>query len=139
MDLVRAAADVIDAFNRADWERFEQYLAPDVYYVETGTGRRVEGSDRYLALCKAWRAAMPDVVGVVRRVLADGDTAALELRWEGTHTGPLETHGGVVEPSGRRVSVDASFWARFHGAELKEVHHHLDVLSLLRQIGADRQ
>jgi steroid delta-isomerase-like uncharacterized protein len=139
MDLTRAAADVIDAFNRADWERFERYLAPDVSYYETGTGRRVEGADAYLAVCREWRDAMPDVVGAVRRVLAAEDTAALELRWEGTHTGPLETLGGTLAPSGRRVSVDASFWARFDGAELKEVHHHLDVLSLLRQVGAGPQ
>ena len=39
VDLGRATAELIDAFNRADWDRMRASLAPDVHYTETGTGR----------------------------------------------------------------------------------------------------
>ena len=64
------------------------------------------------------------------------DVAVLEIRWEGTHTGPLETPAGTVPASGNRLSVDASFWTRDEGDAIEEIHHHLDVLTLLQQIGA---
>ena len=135
-DLTQAAAELIDAFNEADWERFRGVLAPDAVYAETGTGRRVEGADAYVELCQVWKDALPDVRGTIRGALAGDDTVAQELLWEGTHTGPMQTPGGILESSGARISVEASLWARFEGGKAREVHHYLDVLTLLQQIGA---
>jgi steroid delta-isomerase-like uncharacterized protein len=135
-DLARATSDLIDAFNGADWDRMRGLLADDVTYSETGTGRRVEGADAYLELCQGWRAAFPDVVGTVTGALSDDAAAVLDIRWQGTHTGVLETPAGPVPASGNRVAVDASFWARFEGGRIHHLRHHLDVLTMLQQIGA---
>jgi hypothetical protein len=48
----------------------------------------------------------------------------------------MQTPQGILEPSGARISVEASLWARFEGDKAREVHHYLDVLTLLQQIGA---
>ena len=136
VDLTQASADLIDAFNEADWERFRGVLSPDTVYTETGTGRRVEGADAYVTLCQGWKVALPDVRGTIRGAIATGDQVAQEILWEGTHTGPMETPGGTLPPSGAQISVEASLWIRFHGDKAREVHHYLDVLSLLQQIGA---
>ena len=133
---LRRATDLIDAFNQADWERLRGVLAPTVRYSETGTGRRVEGVDAYLELCQGWKEALSDAAGTVTNAVAGGEIAVLEIRWEATHTGPLETPAGTVPASGNRISVDASFWVRDEGDGIREIHHHLDVLSLLQQIGA---
>ena len=136
VDLTQASADLIDAFNEADWERFRGVLSPDTVYTETGTGRRVEGADAYVTLCQGWKVALPDVRGTIRGAIATEDQVAQEILWEGTHTGPMETPGGTLPPSGAQISVEASLWLRFHGDKAREVHHYLDVLSLLQQIGA---
>ena len=136
VDLTQAAAELIDAFNDADWERFRAVLAPDAVYAETGTGRRVEGEDAYVELCQGWKDALPDVRGTIRGAVAGDDTVAQELLWEGTQTGPMQTPGGILEPSGAQISVEASLWVRFEGDKAREVHHYLDVLTLLQQIGA---
>ena len=133
---LRRAADLIDAFNEADWDRLQEHLARDVLYTETGTGRRVEGVGAYLQLCQGWKEAFPDATGTVTNAVAGEDIAALELHWDGTHTGPLETPAGPVPASGKPISVDATFWARYDGDRMQEIHHHLDVLALLQQIGA---
>ena len=135
-DLTQVAADLIEAFNEADWERFQAVLSPDAVYAETGTGRRVEGADAYVQLCQGWKDALPDVRGTIRGAVAGEDTVAQEILWEGTHTGPMQTPGGTLEASGARIRVDASLWARFEGEKAREVHHYLDVLTLLQQIGA---
>jgi steroid delta-isomerase-like uncharacterized protein len=136
VDLGRATADLIEAFNRADWDSMRAHLTPDVHYEETGTGRRVDGADAYLELCQGWHDTFPDVVGTVRTAISGDGIAALEIRWEATHTGPLETPAGTLPPTGNRVSVDGSFWARYEGERIAEAHHHLDVLTLLQQVGA---
>jgi steroid delta-isomerase-like uncharacterized protein len=133
---LRRATDLIDAFNETDWDRLEGHLARDVLYTETGTGRRVEGVAAYLQLCQGWKEAFPDVKGTVTNAVAGDDIAVLEIRWDGTHTGPLQTPAGAVPASGQRLAVDASFWVRCEGDSIREIHHHLDVLALLQQIGA---
>jgi steroid delta-isomerase-like uncharacterized protein len=135
-DVGRATAALIDAFNRADWDGMRGALAPDIHYRETGTGRRVDGVDAYLELCQEWRNAFPDVVGTVANTATGDGLAVLEISWQGSHTGPLATPAGVLAPTGRRVAADASFWARYEGDRIQEVHHHLDVLALLQQVGA---
>jgi steroid delta-isomerase-like uncharacterized protein len=135
-DLTHAAAALVDAFDRADWDTWRSLITDDAVYTETGTGRRVEGADAYLELCQSWKAALPDVAGTIRHAVASGDTVAQEIHWEGTHTGPLPTPDGVIEPTGKRIAIDASLWIRYAGDQAQEVHHYLDVLMLLQQLGA---
>jgi steroid delta-isomerase-like uncharacterized protein len=133
-DLTQRAATFIDAFNRADWDAFRGAIAPDAVYTETGTGRRIEGADAYVELCRGWRAAFPDVVGTIRSAIASGDIVAQEIVWEGTHTGALQTPAGVIEATGNRISVEAATWIRYAGDRARQVHHYLDVLTLLQQV-----
>jgi steroid delta-isomerase-like uncharacterized protein len=135
-DVREVAADLIDAFNRADWDRLRSHVSDDVVYAETGTGRRVEGAENYVALCEGWRRAFSDSRGTIRNELAAGTVATQELLWEGTHDGPLETPTGALPASGRHVEIQASMWYRFDGDRIVEVRHHLDVLTLLQQAGA---
>jgi steroid delta-isomerase-like uncharacterized protein len=127
---------LVEAFNDADWDAFRAGLKQDAVYVESGTGRRVEGADAYVDLCRAWKEAFPDVRGVVHRSLESTDTVAQEVTWSGTHTGPLPTPDGVIPASGQRVSVDATLWVTVRDGGAAEVHHHLDVMALMAQIGA---
>jgi len=131
----KVATDAIEAFNSADWPRFRRLLAPDLVYQETGTGRRVSGPDAYVELCQGWRDALPDVRGAINRSVASGDTVVQEITWTGTHDGALVTPAGAVPASGARVEVEATFWVTVEAEQIKEAHHHLDVLSLLRQVG----
>jgi steroid delta-isomerase-like uncharacterized protein len=135
-DLTQVASAFIDAFNRADWDAFRGFTTADTVYTETGTGRRVEGPDAYVELCRAWKTAFPDVTGTISTAIADRDVVAMEIVWEGTHTGPLQTPDGTIQPTGKRISVPASNWVRFDGDHAREVHHYLDVLALMQQIGA---
>ena len=135
-ELTQRVEDLIDAFNMGDWERFRAGLAPDVRYDETGTQRRVEGADAYVQLCQGWRQAFPDAKGTMGDTVASGYTVVTAVTWEGTQTGPLEGPGGTVPPSGKSITVPAVFWATFQGDQIQEAHHHLDVLTLLQQIGA---
>lgn len=134
MTATETATRLLDAFNAADWDAFRAAIADDVVYVESGTGRRIEGADSYLALCQGWRAALPDVRGTVARVLEGDGVVAQEVTWTGTHDGPLPTPNGDIPPTGRAVRLEATLWVQTRGDVVAEVHHHLDVMALMAQI-----
>jgi steroid delta-isomerase-like uncharacterized protein len=133
---IRLAGELIDAFSAGDWARFRATIAPDVAYEETGTGRRTEGADAYVALCQGWRAAFPDASGTIERAVASSTVVAQEVLWEGTQTGPLATASGTLPPSGRRIAVRATLWYTLRDGRATAIRHHLDVLTMLGQLGA---
>ena len=135
-DLTTIAEDFLDAFNAGDWPRFAARLAPDVAYQESGTGRSTRGADAYVALCRGWKAAFPDAAGALHRAVASGDTVAQEVTWEGTQAGPLPTPSGTLPASGRRIAVPATLWLTLRDGRATAIHHHLDLLAMLQQLGA---
>ena len=48
----------------------------------------------------------------------------------------MQTPAGPIPASGNPVSVEASLWFGFENDKVRELHHHLDVLALLQQVGA---
>ena len=134
--LAQLAEAMIVAFNAADWAQLRTTVAANVVYTETGTQRRVENLEDYLQLLQGWKQAIPDAQGIVHKAISQGNTAALELTWVGTQTGPLPTPSSILPASGKAIRVPASAWYTFDGEMVTEVHHHLDVLTLLQQLGA---
>jgi steroid delta-isomerase-like uncharacterized protein len=134
--MIKIAREQVEAFNKSDWERVRAGLAPDCRYHELGTERKVEGSERIVELFKGWKQAFPDAVGTVTSAVARGDNAALEVTWNGTHTGPLATAEGTIPPSGKRQATPAAYFLTFDGNRIKDSRHYFDSMTLLKQIGA---
>src|SRR5215212_4830047 len=135
-DVTSIAESTITAFNAGDWAQFRAAVAPDVIYQETGTGRRAEGADAYVQLLQAWKQAFPDATGTIRNAVASGNTVVHEVEWAGTQTGDMATPGGVLPASGKPIAVLASLWYTIQGDTVKEVHHHIDLMTMLMQLGA---
>jgi steroid delta-isomerase-like uncharacterized protein len=135
-DLAALTRESIAAFNRADWDGVCATRDPAGVYEETGTGRRIEGIDALIEALQAWRSAFPDVTGEVVRVLVEGDTSTVEVRWRGTHTGPLATAAGVLPATGAGVEIWSAMWLTWMDGRIVHERHHLDMLSMLAQIGA---
>ena len=140
-DLNKIARENIDAFNAGDWERFKAPLAPDCVYNEMGTQRRIQGPAQIVQAMQGWKQAMPgtDAKGTVTNALASGNTAVLEITWEGTQTGPLVGPGGTIPPSGKRHVTPAAFLMTFEGDRIKEGRQYFDSMTLLQQLGAAPQ
>ena len=132
----QVAEALIAAFNAGDWPQFRAPLAANVVYEETGTQRRTQNADEYLQLVEGWKQAFPNVKGTIRNVVSSGNTVVQEITWTGTHTGPLPTPGGTLPASGKSITVQASMWYTFQGDTIQAIRHHLDVLSMLQQLGA---
>jgi len=134
--MVQIAREQVDAFNSGDWEHVRAGLASDAHLNELGTERKVDGPEKIVELFKGWKQAFPDAAGTVTSAFASGDTAALEVTWKGTHTGPLTTAEGTIPASGKRQETPAAIFFTFEGDKIKESRHYFDSLTLLKQIGA---
>ena len=131
-DLARAG---VERFNEGDWTGFGELLSDDSIYEEPATQRRIQGSDEIVELNRGWKRAFPDAHGTVTNAIAADDTVTLEITWEGTQSGPLETPGGEFPPSNRHVEVKAAEVLRFEGDKVKETHHYFDMMGMLEQLG----
>ena len=104
--------------------------------MEHGTQRRIEGVDAIIDAYKAWKTAMPDVQGSVQKAATSGDSAILEVVWEGTHTGPLETPNGTIPASGKSQRTPGAFSVDVKDGVITSSRNYFDILTLLQQIGA---
>lgn len=134
-DITAIARSVVDAFNAGDVERAATLQASGTYN-EVGTQRKLKGRDEILPALKGWRQAMPDVKGTVTNAVTSGNTVLLEIMWQGTQTGPMETPGGTIPASGKRQSTPAAWIFDFEGDAIKESRQYFDMVTLLTQIGA---
>ena len=131
-----AARRVLDAFNSDDWPALSELLSADHKYEEHGTQRLIEGAHDVVDTMKAWKQAMPDVVGRPSNFFQSGDSVAVELVWSGTHTGPLQTPDGVIPASGRSQRTPGCWVLDFEDGEAVSSRNYFDMLSFLQQIGA---
>jgi steroid delta-isomerase-like uncharacterized protein len=138
-DHVTIADRVISGFNHGDWRQLAALFSPTIRYVETGTNREVQGAEPYIQLLQGWRHVFPDCTGTIQATVAEGKTVVHQIQWQGTQAAPLPAPGGDVPNKGRTMRVISSVWYVIDGEQVTELRHHLDVMTMLQQLGAFEQ
>jgi steroid delta-isomerase-like uncharacterized protein len=133
--LIEAAKASILAYNDKDWDRVRSVATPDVVYDEVATGRQADGIDQVLPLWQGWARAFPDSKATFHNALASGTSVTLEITWNGTHKGPLETPTGPVQPTGKTIAIRACMVVELEGERVKRERHYFDMETLLQQLG----
>jgi steroid delta-isomerase-like uncharacterized protein len=132
LDLIKRS---LDTFAASDWDGFKACFAPDAVYEEYATRRRVTGADEIAALDKGWKAAFPDAAATVKSSYTAGDTEIVEVEWEATNTGALETAAGTLPATNKRVKVGAVLINKIRNGKIVELHQYFDMLGLMQQLG----
>ncbi len=136
-DVTSLARAQVEFFNTSDWEGARASYLPDVVYDERATGRVLQGPDEIIEAMKGWKAFNSDVTGTISNIHASGDdTAVVEVTWQGTMDGPLETPGGTVPPTGKSHATHGAWVMTFEGEKLRESRNYFDMLQMLQQVGA---
>ena len=134
-NLEKVAQQGVEDVNRNDWDAIRRSLADGYRFEETGTGVRLEGSDALLEHLQGLKRAMSDLAGTVERVAVDGDDVILEIRWRGTHDGPLPMPDGELPATGRGIDMWGVLWQTYQDGLLVRERHHMDTLTMLDQLG----
>jgi steroid delta-isomerase-like uncharacterized protein len=132
-----AAKAMIESYNDRDWDRVRATITPDFVYDEVATSRKVTGADATIEAFKGWARAFPDSKGTIQGIhIAGSGAAVVEVTWNGTHRGPLDTPNGSIAASGKPIEVRACVVLELKGEKVRVQRHYFDMVTLLQQIGA---
>ena len=133
-----AAKEVVsgfyEAFAAGNIDAALSLCADDLEVIDPGMGH-VHGRERFREYLETFKRAMPDARAIVERTAQADDIVAVEGRFTGTHTGPLATEEGDVEPTGAAVDLRFADISLVVEAKIVAYHTYYDQLGLLTQLG----
>jgi steroid delta-isomerase-like uncharacterized protein len=133
--LIAAAKAPEIAYNEKNWAAVRASVTPDFTYDEVATNRKVQGVEQAISLWQGWATAFPDSKCTFQNALVSGSTVVLELTWQGTHQGALQTPKGSIAPTGKRIEMRACVVCELAGEKTKLQRQYFDMATLLQQIG----
>lgn len=132
----RFAAEGERAITERDWTAYGDLFSEDLAMRAPGFPGTVKGRHIRVAIVQGIFDAFPDGQVEVERAFSSGDVACMQVRFQGTHSGPLATpDGGEIPPSGSRVEFPYCLVVRFEDGIAVELDEYYDQLDLLNQIG----
>jgi predicted ester cyclase len=121
---------VEEFWNRGNLTAADELMAADAT-IHMPTGEIVSPAG-LKAFAEVWRGAFPDWHATYEELVAEGDAVAERWTGRGTHRGALQG----IAATGAQVVVPGTVFYRIVGAKIVEFRGQLDMLGLLRQLGA---
>ena len=122
---------ILDAWNRRDWDTFRSLLHPDYRYIGP-EGKELVGTEAGLNLAKMYANAFPDGKIEIKNVFVAGTTAVCEFVARGTHKGDLKG----VAPTGKRVEINVCNVMEVRDGKAYREREYMDMLTMMVQVGA---
>jgi len=122
-------------FGASKWSDYKAAFSNECVYEEYATGTRAKGPEAAVQAAQKWKRAFPDARGTLLTSFVSGDTITVEVQWEGTQSGSLESPFGVIAPTNKRVTVHAVEVFKVRDNKITEDHHYFDLLTILTQLG----
>jgi steroid delta-isomerase-like uncharacterized protein len=124
-----------EALSSSDWEviskTIDELVEPDAK-IRTPLPIEATGAELLKEVFGRLLRAFPDLHVTVEDVIAEGNKVVARNTVTGTHQG--EYMG--LQPTGKSVTYNEIFIARFAGGRIAETWGFVDVLSQMRQVGA---
>jgi predicted ester cyclase len=98
-------------------------------------GTELDGREAAAAWIDVFLRAFPDMRHEVLSTIDSDEQVAAEIRFTGTHTGPLASPSGDIAPTGKAVTLDYADLLRFTGGKLESEHVYFDQTAVLTQLG----
>jgi steroid delta-isomerase-like uncharacterized protein len=134
--LINAAEAPVLAYNEKNWNQLRATVASDLTYEEVATQRKAQGIDEVIAVWQGWATAFPDSRATFDNAIVGGNVVVLEVRWQGTHQGPLQTANAPIPPTGKRIDLRACMVVELAGEKARMLRHYFDMATIMQQIGA---
>ena len=134
-EIIELAHSGINAYNKANWDAVTTLMSADIVYDEVATHRKITGHDDVITAWKGWRAAFPDSSGEITSSRSDGDTAIIEIRWTGKHTGPMMTPNGEIPATNKDINLRAIQVTKVADGKIAHQTHYFCMATMMTQLG----
>jgi len=132
-DVLNVAMKMPQSFAAGDWSTFATILTEETT-LESPV-MQAQGPQQILQYFQGLKSAFPDMSGQVVNAMATGNTAAIELRSEGTHTEPMHTRRGTLPPTGKRVVIKLAFFYEISNGKIISIREYFDPAGFMAQLG----
>lgn len=123
----------LKAIDSHDVDGIRGTFAADI--VVQAPGASLAGVDAVADWVAVFWRAFPDLRhDILTSVESDG-VAAAEVRFSGTHTGPLASPDGDIPATGKAFAFTYTHITRFADGVITEDHVHFDQMDFLTQLG----
>lgn len=133
--LIQVAKGPLVAYSKKDWDAVRASITSDFVYDEVATRRKVKGIEQVLPVWQGWATALPDSKATFHGTYVSGNTVILEVTWQGTHKGPLQTPKGEIAATGKHIDLRACNVIEVSGEKAKLQRQYFDMATLLEQLG----
>jgi len=130
-DIKARTQQIFDLFNSHDVQAAAAYFAEDADLRDVAVARPAIGPQQIAAVYARQLDAIPDSVVRIERMVAEGDTVAVEWTLSGTHLGRMLG----IPPTGKPVSFKGVSMLRYRTNMVVSDTRVWDLAGLLRQIG----
>jgi len=135
---LKRMVELDDAWNAQDWETVGRFHTTDVAVYWPGGAPPTRGRHNHIEEAKEYAKTFPDNrVGnrPYRVMFGMGDWTCTVAEHTGTFRGAMQTAQGVVQPTGKRFSVDFCTVAHWMNGAIVEEKLFYDLIGVLKQIG----
>jgi predicted ester cyclase len=100
-------------------------------------GETFKGRDGFMAFLRRDKVMFADGKITHHDLIITGNKVAVRFTMEGIHTGPIKTPNGVLEPTGRKIRLEATEFATFDSnGKLLHVHTLYNSIGVITQLTA---
>lgn len=139
MDAESALRREIAAYNSHDLDRWLACYSDDAVVYDPTSPAPLRGKAARRANEEPFLRAFPDAEVKPLRIVAHGDSVALEAVITGTHQGPLQDGARTIPLTGRRIELRAAAWYRVNDQGLiTEERIYADPAHFAAQVGLGR-
>jgi predicted ester cyclase len=133
IDAGALARELLEHYTRRRWDDLAAWLAPNCRYQANGSQQWIiEGRHEIIERWRALDTAFPDHREEIVSLVAEGSSAAFELRIRETHTGDLALPFGNIAATGLQIDEVVAYFVEFDDRQqATRIGHYYDGVPLL--------
>lgn len=132
---IQTVRSVYEMFNNKDMNGLLGLVTDDFELIDMALGMTWRGKAGWKEWLEAWAVSLPDAKTRLDSLAADGDLIFTEHTGTGTHTGPLQTPGGAIPPTGKTIKLQFAEAFTMRDDKIRQMKAYWDSATLMRQLG----
>jgi steroid delta-isomerase-like uncharacterized protein len=134
-DNIATVRAVYDGFNTGNVPLLLDLVTDDFELVDVALGMSWHGKQGWGEWLQNWASSMPDATTRLDTITAQADRVVTEHTGRGTHTGPLNTPAGIIQPTGKHVELRFAEVFELRNGKITTMRAYWDTATLMRQLG----